>query len=66
MRSAHSCRLAVVSTLHWGAHDATNDYANVPNIILAGTLFLRPSYYEALGRLSHPPAGASTKRRWVK
>lgn len=38
--------------LHWGAHDAINDYANVPNIILAGTLFYRPSHYEALGRLA--------------
>ena len=45
-----------VHFLHWGAHDATNAYADVPNIILAGTLFLRNSYYEALGRLAsgHP------------
>jgi hypothetical protein len=42
--------------LNWGAHDATNEFADVPNIILAGTLFLRSSYYEALGRLAsgHP------------
>jgi hypothetical protein len=39
-----------------GAHDATNEFADVPNIILAGTLFLRSSDYEALGRLAsgHP------------
>jgi hypothetical protein len=45
-----------VHFLHWGAHDATNEFANVPNIILAGTLFMRTSYYEALGRLAsgHP------------
>jgi hypothetical protein len=43
---------ARVHFLHWGTHDATNAYADVPNIILAGTLFLRPSYYEALGRLA--------------
>lgn len=41
-----------VHFLHWGAHDATNRYAHVPNVILAGTLFYRPSYYEALGRLA--------------
>ena len=41
---------------HWGAHDATNDFAHVPNVILAGTLFMRLSHYEALGRLAsaHP------------
>ena len=43
---------ARVHFLNWGAHDATNDFAEVPNIILAGTLFLRPSHYEALGRLA--------------
>jgi hypothetical protein len=37
---------------HWGVHDATNQFANVPNVILAGTLFMRTSYYEALGRLA--------------
>jgi hypothetical protein len=38
--------------LNWGRHDATNQFADVPNVILAGTLFYRTSYYEALGRLS--------------
>lgn len=41
-----------VHFIHWVAHDATNRYAHVPNVILAGTLFYRPSYYEALGRLA--------------
>ena len=43
--------------IHWGRHMATNEYANVSNVILAGTLFFRPSDYEALGRLAadrHP------------
>lgn len=45
-----------VHCIHWGAHDATNEFAHVPNIVLAGTLFMRSSYYEALGRLAsgHP------------
>ena len=41
-----------VHLLNWGAHQATNDYSGVPNVILAGTLFYRPSYYEALARLA--------------
>lgn len=40
-----------VHFLNWGRHQATNDFVNVPNVILAGTLFFRASYYEALGRL---------------
>lgn len=39
-----------IAFLNWGAHDATNDYADVPNVILAGTLFYRTSHYEAIGR----------------
>jgi hypothetical protein len=39
-----------VAFLNWGRHDATNLYADRPNIILAGTLFLRPDQYEAIGR----------------
>jgi hypothetical protein len=41
-----------VHFLNWGSHDATNAYASVPNVILAGTLFYRTSYYEALGRMA--------------
>lgn len=45
-----------VHFVHWGAHDATNAFAHIPNVILAGTLFYRPSVYEARGRLAaaHP------------
>ncbi|HWM46184.1 MAG TPA: hypothetical protein VNR11_04640 [Xanthobacteraceae bacterium] len=49
-----------VHFLHWGAHDATNQFAHVPNVILAGTLFFPQSYYEALGRMAaarHPGEG---------
>lgn len=41
-----------VSFITWGNHSATNDYKDVPNVILAGTLFQRRSQYEALKRLS--------------
>jgi hypothetical protein len=41
-----------VKFLHWGNHHATNEHVEVPNVILAGTLFYRPSYYEALARLA--------------
>lgn len=40
-----------VHFLGWGSHDATNEFANVSNVILAGTLFYRTSRCEALGRL---------------
>ncbi|MGE4555565.1 MAG: hypothetical protein AB7D07_01965 [Desulfovibrionaceae bacterium] len=36
----------------WGNHHATNQYAHVENVILAGTLFLKPAHYEALWRAS--------------
>jgi hypothetical protein len=50
-----------VHFLNWGNHQATNDYSGVRNVILAGTLFYRPSYYEALARLAadlRPAQGA--------
>lgn len=40
-----------VHFVHWGNHHGTNAYAHVKNVILAGTLFYRPSYYESMGRL---------------
>ena len=50
---------ANVSFINWGSHSATNVYADVPNVILAGTLFYRGSYYEGLKRLaSDRPAEA--------
>ena len=47
---------AKVHFINWGCHDATNRFSHVGNVILAGTLFYRPSYYESLGRLAsdHP------------
>ncbi|KAA5602833.1 hypothetical protein [Blastochloris sulfoviridis] len=41
-----------VHFVNWGRHDATNAFANVPNVILAGTLFYRTSHYEAVGRMA--------------
>jgi hypothetical protein len=55
---------ARVKFLHWGNHHATNAYVEVPNVILAGTLFYRPSYYEAVTRLAadkRPAQGAIPK-----
>jgi len=45
---------------HWNSEDckATNQFKDVPNIILAGTLFYPSSYYEALGKLSRALAPA--------
>ncbi len=47
-----------VSFINWGSHDATNDFADVENVILAGTLFYPASYHESLGRAS---AGLSSE-----
>jgi len=41
-----------VAFITWGQHMATNEHVDVPNVILAGTLFYRPSFYEALKRLA--------------
>lgn len=41
-----------VRFIHWGSHNATNEFCSIPNVILAGTLFYRPSLYEAYGRMS--------------
>lgn len=41
-----------VETLTWGQHQATNLYADVPNVILAGTLFMAPSFYTALTHMA--------------
>lgn len=43
---------ANVHFLTWGRHDATNEFAHIPNVILAGTLFKPEPVYEALGRLA--------------
>jgi hypothetical protein len=46
---------AVASNVHfitWGRHHATNDFVDIRNVILAGTLFYPKWHYEALGRAS--------------
>lgn len=48
-----------VKFTHWGKHTATNQFANIPNVILAGTLFYRTADYEAIGRAS---AGRTTAK----
>jgi hypothetical protein len=47
-----------VSFLNWGSHDGTNEYKDVSNVILAGTLFLPLPHREGLTRLAsgHPPS----------
>jgi len=45
----------------WGRHQASNEWADVGNVILAGTLFLRPSHYAALTHMTQgKPVGTST------
>ncbi len=39
-----------VAFTHWGLHRATNQYRDIPNVILAGTQFLPSSTLEAQGR----------------
>jgi hypothetical protein len=41
---------ARLSFIYWGIHRASNEFCDVPNIILAGTQFLPPSAYEGIGR----------------
>ncbi|MBA2131966.1 hypothetical protein [Capillibacterium thermochitinicola] len=48
-----------VKFTHWGKHTATNQFANIPNVILAGTLFYRTADYEAIGRAA---AGRTTTK----
>jgi hypothetical protein len=55
-----------VSFLHWGIHRASNEFCDVPNIILAGTQFLPPSSYEGIGRAACgllPSEGEMTQER---
>lgn len=49
----------------WGSHRAVNDYVDDPNVILAGTLFFRPSQYDAIGRAvaAFPPDEGKLKER---
>jgi hypothetical protein len=44
-----SCNL---KTITWGTHMARNDFSDVPNVILAGTLFMPQSFYTALTHMA--------------
>ena len=59
---------ANVAFIQWGSHVATNDYADVPNLILAGTLFMRPSFYVALTHLAQdrPTAPGFASRKDIE
>jgi hypothetical protein len=39
-----------VRFLHWGRHRATNEYASIRNVVLAGTLFPPAPVYEGIAR----------------
>jgi hypothetical protein len=39
---------ARVEFISWGKHQATNDFADIPNVILAGTLFMPEGQYQGL------------------
>lgn len=41
-----------VRFLSWGRHQGTNDFADIPNVILAGTLFMPDGQYQGLTYLS--------------
>ena len=41
-----------VQVITWGQHQASNQYSDVPNVVLAGTLFMRASFYVALTHLA--------------
>lgn len=59
VRQRLSANAANVKFLTWGRHDATNEFANVPNVILAGVLFKPEPIYEATGRASAAQPSAS-------
>jgi hypothetical protein len=52
---------APVQFVHWGRHMATNVFADVANVVLAGTLFMRPSFYAALTYHSQNKDAAQVK-----
>jgi hypothetical protein len=41
-----------VAFITWGQHMGINDYADVPNLILVGSLFMSPGHYVALTQLT--------------
>lgn len=54
-----------VKFVTWGQHDATNEFANIPNVILAGVLFKPEPVYEATGRASADLPSASSTFDWT-
>ncbi|MBB4391669.1 hypothetical protein [Bradyrhizobium sp. ERR14] len=54
-----------VKFVTWGRHDATNDFAHIPNVILAGVLFKPEPAYEATGRASAALPSASGAFEWT-
>ncbi|PDT87750.1 hypothetical protein CO669_23010 [Bradyrhizobium sp. Y36] len=54
-----------VKFVTWGRHDATNDFAHIPNVILAGVLFKPEPAYEATGRASAALPSASGAFQWT-
>lgn len=54
-----------VKFVTWGRHDATNDFARIPNVILAGVLFKPEPVYEATGRASAALPSASGAFEWT-
>lgn len=57
-----------VSFLNWGSHDGTNEFKDVSNVVLAGTLFYPNSYKEGLTRLAsgHRPSKGLLRDDQVK
>lgn len=55
-----------VHFLNWGSHDATNRFAHIENVILAGTLFFPASYHESLGRAAagRPSKAGDFPKSW--
>lgn len=66
--SLHIVKPDRVKWTHWQSDDckATNQFRNIPNIILAGTLFYPTSYYEALARLSRGVKAGDRLEREVR
>lgn len=42
------CRPERIEFVTWGSHQGTNAFADIPNVILAGTLFMPEGHYQGL------------------
>lgn len=56
-----------LSCITWGKHIATNDYRDCDRIILAGTIFLRLSTYEAFTHMAagHKAEDGKAPKNWL-